>query len=118
MEIISVDVRAILKRILETLGVRYELGTIGSMRSNNHRRHGNEPSGSINTRIFILSQKRLGNYQLLKKHMVANGSTEEMKRHFHYEARKDRKVKVSDFINELLVILPTSAALIFIHCNY
>lgn len=82
--------RATLKRILETQGVRYEFGAIGSIRSNNLRRHGNEPSGSINTRIFILSQKRPGNYQLLKKHTVANGSKEKMKRHVHYEARKDR----------------------------
>ena len=87
---IRVDVRAILKRILETYGVRYELGTIGSIRSSNLRRHGNEPSGSLKTRIFILSQKRLGNYQLLKKHTVANGSKAQMKKHVHYEARKDR----------------------------
>lgn len=86
---IGVDVRAILKRILETYGVRYELGTIGSIRSNNLRRHCNEPSGSTNTRIFILSQKRLGNYQPLKKHTVANGSNTQMKKHVNYEARKD-----------------------------
>jgi len=86
----GVDVRTILKRILETQGVRYELGATVYIRSNNLRRHGNEPPGSINTRVFILSQKRLRNYQLLKKHTVANGSKEEMKRHVHYEARKNR----------------------------
>jgi hypothetical protein len=47
-----------------------------------------------------------------------------MKRHVHYKARKKTgMVMVSDFkgehfMNELLVILPTSVALIFVHCNY
>jgi len=68
---IGVDVRAILKRILETYGVRYEMGTIGSIRSHNLRRHGNEPSGSTNTRIFILSQKRLGNLSTSQKTHVS-----------------------------------------------
>jgi hypothetical protein len=87
---IGVDVRAILKLILETQGVRYEFGVIGSIRSNNPRRHGNEPSGSINTRIFTLSQNRLGLTIKFSRNTVTNGSKEEMKRHVHYEAPKDR----------------------------